>query len=608
MIFDFYLYINFVANRQTDAKKSFKQSTDYAELSFNESVIDLKNCYAVSAFRSEFSDHYYENETLCLWIFGYVFTSNKFNRISGNDPKRLKANQVFDIINTYEDSFYDYLKGNFNIIIHDKVLNVLKVVTDKLNVLPLYYAQNNNRLVISSNTKMILENDWVDRSFDSMALGMQILFDYLLGEHYFVKGIKRLENGSDYKFSNHGLKKYKYWDVSHLYHHELMPKWPSLDKLIEQLKANVDLYSSQSEKILVSLTGGFDGRTNLALLRKPVENFMCYSYGKKGSKQITVPLDIASRTGINYEPIYLGVEFLSSYLQNTHTASIFSNGTAPAGFCNIPYSFNNLRHYSDSILTGLFGSELLRPLHNNGIQVNDKSFEIFLNIDLSLGIRNAIKLSLLPLIFNADELNQFEIEIKEYFETEYFNKYSSYDRITRFFFFIIQEGIRKYFTQEISIERVFVNTYFPYFDYDIVELIYETPWAGIYNGFLGESKFKRRKGQLLYAYTIKKYFPELGKIKLDRGYTPSDLLMPFPFNYLKISLGVFKAKKYMKSHQGNDTFKTQIWSKDTINSIVNNPTSLDIRIVRFLKDTSTETLSKNDFLTYRHLVTLSDFF
>ena len=82
------------------------------------------------------------------------------------------------------------------------------------------------------------------------------------------------------------------------------------------------------------------------------------------------------------------------------------------------------------------------------------------------------------------------------------------------FFFILQEGIRKYFMQEIQIERVYVTTRFPYLDDDLVELIYKTTFAGMYNGFLKKSMVKRRKGQLLYAHIINKYKPELERFFL----------------------------------------------------------------------------------------------
>jgi hypothetical protein len=328
-----------------------------------------------------------------------------------------------------------------------------------------------------------------------------------------------------------------------------------------------------------------------------------------GSKQIIVPQEISDKTGINYEPVILEQEFLDQYYGNTLKASYFSNGTAPVGFCNIPYAYHRLANYSDTILTGLFGSEVLRPLHNNGIQVNDQSFSIFLNDYLPNGIEEAIQNVEAIRYFKDFDIRNSKEALLKYFSDHFFEKYSDYDKIIRFFFFIIQEGIRKYFSQEISLERVYVTTRFPYFDTDMVDLIYRTPWAGMYNGFLGESKFKRRKGQLLYAHIIKKYKPSLGKIILDRGYTPDDLLLPFPINYLKIGTGVWRAKRYLRKADGNDTFKTEIWADSTLKRIC----SLENRLSETVFNGNLSKLhdskkKESSYLTFRHMSSIQSFF
>ena len=404
------------------------------------------------------------------------------------------------------------------------------------------------------------------------------------------------------------MKKKVYWDVSSLFHRKLLDKKESLDLLAEKLKTNVNLYSSDAEKVLISLTGGFDGRTNLAVLDCPKEEFLCYSYGMPGSKQIKVPQEIAKITGVNYQSIILDQKFLDEYYENTLITSYFSNGTAPVGFCNIPYSYIKLMHYSDTIITGLFGSEVLRPLHNNRIQVNDQSFAIFLSDNFKSGIDKALNNINVNNYFPDVSLGDTKDELIDFFKSNYFEKYKNFEKTTIFFFFIIQEGIRKYFSQEISLERVYVTTRFPYFDTDFVNLIYKTPWAGMYNGFLGESKFKRRRGQLLYAHILKKYNPALGKIILDRGYRPDDLLLPFPVNFFKIGKGVLETKRYVKKVQGNDTFKTEIWAKETLEKITQMPYNKGNSILRIHLDGQLiDCKQPSSYLTYRHMASIRAF-
>lgn len=610
MIFDFYLSY-FTGDHFSDAVRpaSFRTEPFYSDIAGQQAVMALRHGSVTCLHRREYGDHFAEVEGIKLWIFGFVFITKNHAATFGKRPFRITAKQLLKMRQERPQDYMKCLKGSFVLILVDESRQSVSVVTDRLNVLPLYYARSGNRLVISSNTSMMMQEDWINREIDPLAMTMQCLFDYTLGEYYFVKGIRRFENASYYEFDAHAVRRKTYWDVQELYHDRLIPRKAALDMVSEQLKENVNLYGSDSATLLVSLTGGFDGRANLALLERDPGDILCYSYGMPGSKQIRVPETIASRIGIPYRPVYLDDAFLERYQENSLKASCFSNGTAPIGFSNIPYAYSELSLFSDTAITGLFGSEILRPLHNNGIQVNDASFEIFLNSDYRKGVADTTLNALKQGYFRELTLKDMGDELSEYLRKAFFEKYRDFDPVTRFFFFIIQEGVRKYFSQEISIERVYLSTRFPYFDVDLVDLIYQTPWAGMYNGFLGESRFKRRNGQLLYAHIIKKYKPELGKLVLDRGYCPNDLMRPFPFNYMRIAMGVHRAKRYMRRHGGNDTFKTETWALNTIRNIVGTPGSAhagslfgDRLAERFFSDRYLD-----DFLTFRHMVSIQAF-
>jgi len=608
LIFDLFFEFSFNNSRSDfPTYASFKQENQYAGITSTENCVRLNNGYCTTLNRRNFQDSFIRVGSNYLWIFGYVYTNGHYERKTGKPVEYLRAKKLLRLKNEHPGQWQNLIKGSYVIIDFNENLNLIQAYTDFLNVLPLYYSFNSVNLIISSNTALMLKRSWVDKTPDRLALTMQHLFDYMLGEHYFVKGIRRMENARCYRFGPDGLKKHVYWDIQNLKHDRLLPRRKSLTLLGEQLKKNVNLYANYSDPILVSLTGGFDGRTNVALLEKDPDTYKCYSYGMPGSKQIRVPQKVADHIGINYEPIFLDSDFLNQYKFLSEQASYFSNGTAPVGFADRPYAYSRLNQYSDTIITGLFGSEILRPLHNNKIQVNDQSFAIFLNRDLKEGIKKAID-NLNDLYFSDFNLHDYEEELYHFFKEHYFNKYHGYDRITRFFFFIIQEGLRKYFSQEISLERVFLTTKFPYFDMDVVEAIYQTTWAGMYNGFLGESKFKRRKGQLLYAHIMKKYCPEIMDIEMDRGYKPKSLLYPFPFNYLAIGLGVIKAKKYMKNAGGNDTFKTKIWAESTLNQIAGLTSfHVDINLNDKILDESLKMAEQGRYLTYRHMASIKQF-
>ncbi|MGD2087757.1 MAG: hypothetical protein PVH61_16385 [Candidatus Aminicenantes bacterium] len=546
-----------------------------------------------------------KKDSLSLFIYGSVFTNKKYETQTGLKPFKITGEKLLQFFEEYKRGMVEYLKGSFVLILYDEEYQQIMVITDRLNVIPLYYFFKEGIFGISSSMRMLFKTGLIAKDIDQYALTEQLMFDYVLGTKTFFKEISQTGPGCIYLINSQGISQEQYWSVEQLYHEKLMKKSDALETVSRQLHENVNLYASDRKKVLVSFTGGFDGRTNVAMLDKAAEDFLCYSYGIPGSRQIEIPKNICEKLNLQYKPIYLHREFEENYEHFEKMAVEFSNGTAPILRANYPYAYSRLNQFSDTIITGLFGSEILRPIYNQGIQINDHSQRLFLSRDIQASIKKSI-LELKGQNYIKDHIldNSLDFIIEE-FKKEFFEKYKNYDYLIRFFFFIIKEGIRKYFMQEIQIERLHVTTRFPYFDDDLMDLIYKTPFAGMYNGFLGKSKYKRRHGQLLYAHILKKYEPGLGKMVLDRGYTPDDLIKPFPINYLNLYIGVKKAKKYIKIH-GNDTFNPGKWNRSFIKEVINGKNFID-ECDRGIVDGFRNNQYLNDLLTYSHMISLNHY-
>ena len=123
--------------------------------------------------------------------------------------------------------------------------------------------------------------------------------------------------------------------------------------------------------------------------------------------------------------------------------------------------------------------------------------------------------------------------------------------------------------QEIMIERYYVNTLTPYFDEDFLELIFKTPFAGIYKGAGKKDIFSRRNSQLFYAKIIQRVKPAIGDIITDRGYKPKDLLLPFILRAFKI-LPLYSITKIKDNIKGNDTFNPEQWRRSMLEKYIYN--------------------------------------
>ncbi|MCE1165361.1 MAG: hypothetical protein LWX07_08180 [Bacteroidetes bacterium] len=602
-MFDYFHIIDFTGKQGIGKKISFLSNPFYKNIDAVEYVKEYENSFAVFLEREKTENNYAEFNGVCLFLYGTVYTNKRHMERTGEKPRIIYASTLYKMYAENGDGFTDFIKGSFVITIFDRTQNTFKVITDRLNVLPLYYYYGSGALIISSSVRIMLETELVPKTPDYAALAEQLIFDFTLGTKTYFKEIKRTDNGTIYNFSASEKSETRYWSVERLYNKKLLPRKKSLELLSAQLRENANLYCSDTGKVLVALTGGFDGRANLALLDRSKEDFLCYSYGMPDSTQVSIPRKICGKLDLSYEPVLLDERYEKEHDECALEVVEFSNGTAPVMRSNYTYAYRKLKSFSSVNLMGLFGSEVMRPLHNVGIMVNYYSEKLFLSDNPSETLDEIFEDIKKKNYIAAEIIDGSTQEIKKEILSEYFKKYNAYGKVLGFFFFILQEGVRKYFMQEIQVDRVYVTARFPFFDDDFVELMYKTPFAGMYNGFLGKSKFKRRKGQLLYAHIYRKFRPELGKIRLDRGYRPDDLLKPFPFNFLSLYKGVKEAAAYKRA-KGNDTFNPEKWTSGLISDILQNTHDKTGIFGSGLKDKFADKSYLKDLLKYCHVISI----
>jgi Glutamine amidotransferase domain len=554
-MFDLFGIIDFQKKlKLEEIKNPFANYHYYDSIPFKEHSVRTSCAKIFYLERNETSDNYYFHNDVHLFIFGYVFSNTNYEALEGNTLKKLSAKDVYDLYNKYNTECISFIKGSFVIVIYNQKENIVLCMSDQLNVFPLFYAFKNGIFILSSSVKAIVDSGLISVTINKAAIVEFAIFDYILGNKTYYKDIKMLDYGKILTVEEKGISETRYFSIDSLFQRRLLKKDDALAAIGELMHKNIDLYTSDANKFLLSLTGGFDGRTNLALVDRPADDFLCYSYGTRKSNQISIPEEIAQKLKINYKPIYLDNDFEEHFEEYGLKALFFSDGTAPILRANFPYCYQHLYQFSNIIITGLFGSEILRPMYNIGVQFNDNAERIFLGNNFEKDFSFSFEHEKKRAYFRAELFDECYDEIRNLVIDNYLAKYQQYDKLTRFFFFYIGEGIRKYFMQEIRIERPLVTTRFPYFDFDFVTLMYKTSFAGIYNGALKRSPFKRRKAQLLYAYVMNKYRPMLGEILTDRGYRPKDLLSPL--SYLKIIPGYIKAMNSIRK-TGNNTYDAE---------------------------------------------------
>lgn len=515
-------------------------------------------------YRDKIENDFLETEEHLFFLVGYVFPRFNFEDTVRGDSL---LDYYYLILKDYKE-FLRLYKGNYTIVLLNKKNKTVSLFNSILSTNCIFYFASAGNIVVSSSLWLILRSL---KSFevDHQALIEICIFDYILGDKTLIENVHHLEYGDVVYLNNSQIKKEKSYDFRRLIRPaSASRKNPSFikDRIIEVMKYNIKQITDSEEKFLFPLTGGLDSRLNLSLVdRGDMRKVITYTYGMAKSVQFSIAQKVASTLGVEHIPVYLNSEFKDLYPTYGENAILLSSGYAPYMRGNFYYAFSKLEQIAKSCVSGVFGSELIKPMHLSGGQsLNHSTVKLFREDD---------HWKVLSEIFGRQREKEFikaalwTSEVKDkiytYLETEYFKKYQELNWKEKLFLFHLREGMRKFFMEELSIEKYLVRVYTPYLDLDFIELLFLSNYAGLYNGIFEESLFKRRKGQYFYADILEIIAPQLAEIPTDRGIAPKDLNSSL--GWLKVVTGYFFTKMIKTRILGNDTYDQDLWDSIFLN-------------------------------------------
>ena len=138
MIFDLFFECSFKNDSDFSGNLiSFRKEARYANIAGTENCVRFNNGYCATLNRRDFQDSFFRADSNYLWIFGYVYTNNRYGRNTGKPVGFLTVGELFRLKNEYPDQWQYLIKGSYVIIDFDENEKVVNAYTDFLNVLPL---------------------------------------------------------------------------------------------------------------------------------------------------------------------------------------------------------------------------------------------------------------------------------------------------------------------------------------------------------------------------------------------------------------------------------------------------------------------------------------
>lgn len=457
-----------------------------------------------------------------------------------------------------EAAIHNLLKsipGHFYYLLFDKNLQAFSAGNSLFGILPLYYAAADQALILSDDPLEIAKHIG-NRKINKRFILENILFNYPLTNQSCVVGIHLLPANSFIHYT-HGTSKICKHTCMENYYSARPRAWK---KSLHELS---DLFIERSEKYfpdeisLISLTGGFDGRTLTACGLMHKKSIATYSFGSDESEDVQIASKLSAQANIPFHCLalneaYVKNDSLSAGLEFIDKAA----GTAAFARAHYLYAVKKLTKLTPFIVTGNFGSEIFRTAHSAGPVINHNLYSFFnsKNCDEAIaGIKNSTEFDWL----NKDAFkNEWDALIEDLRQLPRFNrKYDDLSTNQRFYITVFEEILRKYFGAEMVNQFYYLNNRTPFLDFEFFIRILQTELSGVYSGFYEQNPIKRFKGQILYSHIIRKAWPSFGKNMTDKGYCPDDL--QGMAGKIRIAKAYFNKKYFRKGRNSYDPYAVQ---------------------------------------------------
>jgi asparagine synthetase B (glutamine-hydrolysing) len=436
------------------------------------------------------------------------------------------------------DFFLNNLNGHYYYILHNKIAAEIVVGNSMFSILPLYYSQDRDKIVFSENALRLGDYLKINQISGSFVLET-VLFNYPLYNQSILENIKLLPSNSYLKISASEITIIKHTRIEEYFSTHPIPWRKSVIDLRDIFLETIEKYLPD-EKYVHALTGGFDGRTLVSAALYHKRDFSCYCFGSEESRDTLIASQLTSQAGIPFLNIELNSEYADhdsldcgkEFIEN-------SSGTATFARAHYLHAAKRLSNHYKYIITGNFGSEILRAAHNAGAVISQNLYALFSSNSPGEGIKaieNSFEFRCQTL---SEGKNSWEDLKENITKLPCYNKgYSGLTKNQRFYIFVFEEIFRKYFGAEMATQFRYLKNRTPFLEMDFLKAIFKTELAGINSDFFEHDPFRRYKGQVLYAHIIRKAYPKFGQIMTDKGYKPDDLLNFF--GKLNIAKGYLK--------------------------------------------------------------------
>lgn len=250
------------------------------------------------------------------------------------------------------------LNGSFLIMLYDRALRELYVISDRCATRRLFYLDTPQRCWFAP-AAVFFKQLGASLDTDPQLAAEFLAFRYVVSERTFLSGVKPFPPATVMRVMTSGVETERYWDWQ--FPTDGRPGVPSagVDSCArvmgDRLKQAVDRRLRGTDRVAILLSGGFDSRAILgaALQCRRARDIVTATYGSERTLDYEIGNRLAARVGTRHVslPIHAELDWAREF--GRHTQEM--DGTVEPFFQAFLELYDRLAEESDFILSGYLG-------------------------------------------------------------------------------------------------------------------------------------------------------------------------------------------------------------------------------------------------------------
>lgn len=229
----------------------------------------------------------------------------------------------------------------------------LKLLVDPLASTPLYYRWDERCFAFSSSLATLLAIDiFAAPAHSERSLAQYLCWGKVLGGGTLYHGVHKMQAAEfvDFAFSDHNPTKKKYWRPRI----QTNGDGAALNRTVDAFAASVDsVMRTLPAPIAVSLSGGYDSRTILAVLLAGKKPFVSVTHGMADGFDTRIAQSLAKEHGLDHRMLWIDGAFSESYPLYAKECVLRSNGMMSLENAHLPFVYAAHTAYAHSIVDGI---------------------------------------------------------------------------------------------------------------------------------------------------------------------------------------------------------------------------------------------------------------